>query len=153
MPHPRVYRAWPVPDEEYDHQKVTEGLLQELHAAASAVLPEAPGAAISAELQLDEQQDEEVPAAGKQQAQRYAAEVQAPSPVDAAGAFEGAFGGDALWLTGEDEMNCDAVQRFKRQRMTNAAAGVGMFGLGPAGEWPAAAAVGAIGESQSQPEE
>ncbi|WIA09025.1 hypothetical protein OEZ85_008439 [Tetradesmus obliquus] len=153
MPTPKVFRAWPAPDEQFDHQEVTELLLHELHAAASAVLPEAPSAAISTELQLqlDVQQDEELPAAGKQQPQRYAAEVQAPAPVDAAGAFTCAFHGDALWLSGEDGISSDAVQRFKRQRITDAAACVGMFGPGPNGAWPAA--VGVIPNSQSQPEE
>jgi hypothetical protein len=152
-----VYKAWPQ-DDQYNHQEVTKALLQELHAAASVVLPEAPGAAISTELQLqlDEQQDEQVQAAGRLPDQRYAAEVQAPAPVDAAGAFQGAFGGKAAWFTTEDakETNSDAVQRFKRQRVTGAAVGVGVLDLtGPSGAWPAAAAVGVFEGSQSQPEE
>jgi hypothetical protein len=155
-PHPKVYSAWPVPDEDYDHQDVTELLLEELHAAASAVLPEAPSAAISTELQLqlDEQQDEQQQqAVGKPQHQRYAAAIEAPAPVDAAGAFEGAFGGDAMWLPGDEEVTSAALQRNKRQRVTVTAAGAGMFRLGQADAWEAGDALEMIEGSQTQPEE
>jgi hypothetical protein len=155
-PHPKVYSAWPAPDEDYDHQDVTELLLEELHAAVSAVLPEAPGAAISTELQLqlDEQQDEQQQqAVGKHQHQRYAAAIEAPAPVDAAGAFEGAFGGDSRWLPGEEEVTSAALQCNKRQRVTVTAAGAGMFGLGQAEPWAAGEALKMIEGSQTQPEE
>jgi hypothetical protein len=156
-PHPKVYSAWPVPDEDYDHRDVTELLLEELHAAASAVLPEAPSAAISAELQLqlDEQLDEQQQqqAVGKHQHQRYAAAIEAPAPVDAAGAFEGAFGGDAMWLPGEEEVTSTALQRNKRQRVTMTAAGAGLFGLEQVEAWAAGDALEMIEGSQTQPEE
>lgn len=152
-PQPKAYRAWPAADERYDHQEVTTALLQELKAAASEVLPEAPGAAIATELQLqlDEQRDEQQQAPGKQQSQRYAATVEALAPVDAAGTFEG--DGDSLCLAGADEVNSAVLQRCKRQRVTAAAAGAGVFDLGTTGMWPAAAALNVIEGSQSQPEE
>jgi hypothetical protein len=154
-PHPKVYSAWPAPDEDYDHQDVTELLLEELRAAASVVLPEAAGAAISTELQLqlDEQQDEQHQhAVGKHQNQRYAAAIEAPAPVDAAGAFEGVFGGDSMWLPGE-EVTSGALQRNKRQRVAVAPGGAGMFGLGQAEAWAAGEALNLIEGSQTQLEE